>query len=1466
MKLLKLNILFIFVISISLFAQYGTLQFIGPSGGNITAINGTSNADNILIGVKDKGIFYSSTSGNLWTQSDLKDGIIYSFAFNPTNSQIVFAATNTGLWKSINGGKNWISTRLIGKINSIAISSKNANIIFAGANRLDTSGFARSFDGGENWQFSNTGLSIEAKNVSSIAIDPVNDSLVYIGTFGSGVFQSNNKGTSWIEMNSNHSTLPNFHSRKRINSLLLSQDGNFPNSVIIGTDDGVYFSLTRGGSWLSLKLGLEQSDSVVKQLSIISDNPNDLRGPNSMFMVTIPSSNLLNTYPSSSGFYSSAILQGAFQSWQAKFQQVIYNQCFFIPQNIPTTVFLGTSDGIYYSKNKGSNWERKNFGLKFVETSKIASSKYGDTLFISSMGGGMYRSINFGVSWSSINNGIEDPFVNNFEVDPINSSVLYSVNRLNFYKSTNAGEKWNKISISSVNSEITNNDFSGQLFLSKRNSKNIIVHSSRTETQYSLDYGVSWQRLNMPSAASTKLLNGTVVFHSKLDNTILLSSNGIWQTSDFGTNWKNITGNLPLTNNFGNAVHAFRIFTHPALDSLIYVARSDGNKPELMYKTADLQNWFSVNLEINSLLLHKTKPNNLFASSYNKTYFSDNAGLSWISTTSDTTHSLVSRVSASSVDKFLFYLATKGGAYTEYYSKDPAILISNKNIDVGSLSVGESKNIFLTFKNVGSQDLTVRIDSLDNAKDYFGKKNQLITIKPNTTGVQSIIYQPLTSGILSSNIYFTTNDPENSSIQLLLNGKGITKTIIPKKILIDSLHGLSFSDTGLTVPKYFNGLIKSLGESGMSVTSNQSSFDTTGFDAIILPSPKSKYDQREILSIIKYVMGGGFLVLLADQSSNEGNKYLNEILTDFRWKADYKDSTGLLIQTDRYIVDSVLAFQGNPLNIVARQFANKAHPFLNNVDTLVLFGSTNILAQEGKANIFLRGEASTFSINSVTNKPDSLRPTLIAISQVGKGTILVLGDMDIWSEKKLNNVTTTGNIISGLFAKSNLTFALNIFSSKQNYEVKLPQQTLSERYLLLTIPFDLNSFNITQVLKDLGSINPINWRLWKWESEKQVFVEFPNPAFTTFKRGEGYWLITKGEKSLNLGNATLTSSTGYHEIKLYPGYNLIGNPFPYTVSWENSKRDSGIENKLWRWNKTRYEAVTTNLLPFEGYWVKNTSTQILKVLINPAKISGTGKIDPRNSISSSKWSLKLRALSLVATDEDNFIGMHPEAKIAKDEFDFSEPPIAPTNYLQLAFRKNNWKENPGLYSSDFRPISEEGDYWDFEVSSNLHSLETKLVYEIEKELPEGFKVMLLDKSEERIYNITNSTYNFIFRKNQLTRNFRILIGRESFISQNSEGVPLIPPDYTLKQNYPNPFNPQTSIQYSLSYSGDVEIVIYNTLGQRVKGLVSQHQKIGTYSINWNGKDEFGLNVSAGIYFYRIKTGNYLATKKMLLIK
>jgi len=94
----------------------------------------------------------------------------------------------------------------------------------------------------------------------------------------------------------------------------------------------------------------------------------------------------------------------------------------------------------------------------------------------------------------------------------------------------------------------------------------------------------------------------------------------------------------------------------------------------------------------------------------------------------------------------------------------------------------------------------------------------------------------------------------------------------------------------------------------------------------------------------------------------------------------------------------------------------------------------------------------------------------------------------------------------------------------------------------------------------------------------------------------------------------------------------------------------------------------------------------------------------------------------------------------------------------------------------------------------------------------------------------------------------------------------IPQSFELKQNYPNPFNPETTIEFQLQQAGEIELAIYNIAGQKVRSLASGQVAPGTYRTVWNGRNDADVQVASGIYLLRLKAGNEVRHRRMVLLK
>ena len=94
----------------------------------------------------------------------------------------------------------------------------------------------------------------------------------------------------------------------------------------------------------------------------------------------------------------------------------------------------------------------------------------------------------------------------------------------------------------------------------------------------------------------------------------------------------------------------------------------------------------------------------------------------------------------------------------------------------------------------------------------------------------------------------------------------------------------------------------------------------------------------------------------------------------------------------------------------------------------------------------------------------------------------------------------------------------------------------------------------------------------------------------------------------------------------------------------------------------------------------------------------------------------------------------------------------------------------------------------------------------------------------------------------------------------------VPSAFSLKQNYPNPFNAATTIAFTVSGENITTICIYNMMGQKVRLLFSEKVTAGSYSVVWDGKNNFGDDVASGVYFVKPEAGTAVLSRRMMLLR
>ena len=158
---------------------------------------------------------------------------------------------------------------------------------------------------------------------------------------------------------------------------------------------------------------------------------------------------------------------------------------------------------------------------------------------------------------------------------------------------------------------------------------------------------------------------------------------------------------------------------------------------------------------------------------------------------------------------------------------------------------------------------------------------------------------------------------------------------------------------------------------------------------------------------------------------------------------------------------------------------------------------------------------------------------------------------------------------------------------------------------------------------------------------------------------------------------------------------------------------------------------------------------------------------------------------------------------------------------------------------------------------------------IEKSIDESF-------SSSVTYEMVDTTFTDVEYEMNQTYYYRLTAfdhsGNQSAFSDVVEAAllsaedELVPAEFALHQNYPNPFNPTTQIKFDLAEDGLVTIKIFDVMGRELRTLVNSMKTAGYHSIKWDATNDLGEGVSAGMYIYMIQAGDFVSTKKMVLLK
>ena len=409
-------------------------------------------------------------------------------------------------------------------------------------------------------------------------------------------------------------------------------------------------------------------------------------------------------------------------------------------------------------------------------------------------------------------------------------------------------------------------------------------------------------------------------------------------------------------------------------------------------------------------------------------------------------------------------------------------------------------------------------------------------------------------------------------------------------------------------------------------------------------------------------------------------------------------------------------------------------------------------------------------------------------------------------------------------------------------------------YQIIAVPLELTNKNVASVFVSLMPYDKTKWRLFDYANNDNREYS----AFSTIDAGKGYWLIVKTNTTINPGEgkSVQADDTAPFTINLSTGWNLIGNPYNFRVSWTDvltaNSNPAGLTSLKVFSGGTLADG--TILEKYRGAFVFSNSAISIKIPVTRS-LGGRTKeeTDIVNTLDQNSWEVKLMLRDGQLGNELGGIGMHPNATLkGKDPFDEVSVPLPEgLNLFELAY------PHPEVFTYFNKEVvpTQENYRWDFEVKTSSPARNLELSWKNDYFGDNEKQLFLFDPTTLQITDMRKVNHITLTTS---TNNLSVLFGGPEYIQHALDSdLPW------LGYPYPNPAKEELTIPFRVPERYDqmpVKISILNGTGVEVATPVNRTLGTGNYDVKWYPQGESGL------YLIRMKIGQQETKAMKVIIK
>jgi hypothetical protein len=756
---------------------------------------------------------------------------------------------------------------------------------------------------------------------------------------------------------------------------------------------------------------------------------------------------------------------------------------------------------------------------------------------------------------------------------------------------------------------------------------------------------------------------------------------------------------------------------------------------------------------------------------------------------------------------------------------DPNIYLSISSYNFGEVLIDSTKEWQLTIKNMGQNDLI--IDNIANNLSTFSANPTSGTITNDDSLKVTLSFTPTEERAYQDTFYISSNDQDNPVVSFPVSGEGTT-TLKPSIIIQSTFH--DFGDVSVFSSLSWQLMVENKGNADLIVT------NISGSNSVFTCSPTQfslEPSQQQQLAVqfnpnIVQTETGTLTITCNDPDQPE-------IYVNLAGKGIDDQAPEIIIQLPTEPI-----WVNTPFQVSAQV-----------TDNYALFSHNVVL------NYRTGAETNVHDILMDKQQNDLFQGTIPNSAVTFEGFLYFIDAQDLTDNRTFSDTLSHAIYFNdGDFSTS---------SSHSYYAAGYPRG----QWHMLSVPAVLDETDVSAVLSDeieLGNYGEPNWRLFSYEDTnsdgikdgyQEYSVDLESSIFR-FKIGKAFWLKANPEG----GNIEIDVGAGYvlplesQTISFKPGWNQIGNPFAFPVSFKANNEK--IVDQLYYPDGSGGYKLTNIMQPWCGYFAYVNGHDPVDLKVYP-------KLDNPVSKQLSDTNDLIFPISVYCgncRDEINYFGINENCCDTRDNKDYPEPPFI-GDYISLRFPHHDWDEGCNYFTADIRKNIKNGQIWDVEVITNQQSELVTLQWIVPSEMGNDLNLTLYDVDRNKITDMrTINEYCFSqLRYNEIS-NFKILAGSRTYVDEQLKDIrSQIPEHFCLNQNYPNPFNSTTMISFELPQAVYVELKLYNMLGEEVALIAKGIYNIGHHKISLDADD-----LGSGLYLYKLETDSFVDIKKMLVLK